>query len=84
MALTPRNLIEVDDCLLVAWINEGLPDGAIARIDVTAPLRDIVVFGIYKGNVVSRTIPAGTTQTITFAGNSAKAGDVMAVGVGAM
>lgn len=78
--LNPYNLIDQPNCLLTAWCTDPTFEGAIGRMDVTARMGDVDVYAIYKGNTVTRTVPAGTTQTVTFAGNSAKTGDVQAVG----
>lgn len=78
--LTPVTMIDQPNCLLVVWINTAIADGAIGRMDVTARQGALTVWAIYRNNRVEAALAPGETRTVTFAGNSAKADDVQAVG----
>lgn len=83
MALVARNLIDQPNALVVIWLNNQVAqDGAIGRIDITARQGPItaLVWGPANGPV-SVQVAAGQTVSRTFAGASAKAGDIQGVAV---
>lgn len=82
--LTAHVLMDMDDIRFVVYSNDALGDGAIGSVEVTAYTHDVLAFAIYRGTTVSQWVAAGTTWSRTFAGNSAKAGDVTAIGFGVM
>lgn len=82
MALVPVNLIDQPNALVVVWLNDKVAqDGAIGRVDVTARGGPITMRVLTDAAPVTVQVDAGATLTRTFAGASAKAGDVQGVEV---
>lgn len=83
MALTPTPFIDDPNCLVVAQVDFGKADGAIASVTITnrTPDKNLWGWAIYLGNYVeTAAILPGQTITQTFRGASTKAGDVSELG----
>ena len=83
MALTQTTMVDDPNVLMIASVDYGKADGAIASVEVTnrGSARPVIAWAIYNGRLVeSPPIALGDTFTQTFRGASARAGDVSELG----
>jgi hypothetical protein len=80
MAILEQRLLEFNGCTVFVTVDTNKGDGAIRSMRVITTSQPVTVWAIFRGSRVEQVFPPNTNTIRTFAGASAQANDLQAIG----